>query len=68
MQSECRQGSNPGYERLNKKFRHLWVVLIDGDVVDNADADGGGLGGIRLLPALLQLVEQLRGGVGTRAP
>jgi hypothetical protein len=37
----------------------LRVVLVGVELVNDVDPEGGGLGGVRLLPALLQLLEEL---------
>jgi hypothetical protein len=46
----------------------LRVVLVGVELVNDVDSEGGGLGGVRLLPALLQLLEELGRCVGTRTP
>jgi hypothetical protein len=37
----------------------LRVVLVGVELVNDVYPEGGGLGGVRLLPALLQLLEEL---------
>ena len=60
-----------GFSRLHRISSQVFdgrVVLVGVVLVDKVEAHGGRLPRVRLLPTLLQLLEELRGGVRAWRP